>query len=185
MFLQIFPLTVDKTYKVPVKVVESVSAKTSQLIFDREKGMVSVGLIVDYIISQCYIWREWENWKYRFSLSWVFGSKAIDRFYTQKPGVKYYQDIWLSEFGLDREKFKTYFDNIGKEHPMRKYIYMESEEYSKSRFINTDMGYALCVQSTLLWSPMSKWCTQCSNATRCKELLIKTYPELYRLRIEK
>ena len=116
-------------------------------------------------------------------VSWFFSEKAISRFYEAKPGLKYYEDKWLHSLGLNRSDLKLSF--ISKEeHPMRKYIHMEAEESTKRRFLNQDVGYGLCVESTLMWSPMSEVCRICDYKQRCLEALKKAYPELYRLRTE-
>ena len=183
IFLSVFSKTLDKEFKFNESTLDKSIFKFIQEITPIEHGLVSVGVITDYMICQAHAYREWEKWSRVFMASWFFSEKAISRFYEAKPGLKYYEDKWLSSFGLDRGDLKMSF--ISKEeHPMRKYIHMEAEESTKRRFLNQDVGYGLCVESTLMWSPMSEVCRICDYKQRCLEALKKAYPELYRLRTE-
>ncbi|MGL5016105.1 MAG: hypothetical protein ACRC6V_17770 [Bacteroidales bacterium] len=180
LFTIIFKQTVNKDFDLPAPIIKQA---TDPFIdkFNKD-NVINVGNYVDYIIHQCHIWREWDKWKKNFNLSWVFGSKAIERFTTSKPGVKYYQDLWLKEIGCTRESIKDRAFNPNREHPMQKFVHYPSDDIGKARFINTDMGYRFCVTETLMWSPSSDICVQCNYVEKCKSELNKQYPELLRLR---
>ena len=71
-----------------------------------------------------------------------------------------------------------------RKHPLYKFIFPQYEESTKSRALNTDVGYYICGQSTLLWTPFSVSCQQCVKAEACKQRTRQAYPELYRIRTE-
>lgn len=182
LFSDIFRKTVDPKFNLPLPVIK----QTTDPFIDRFDGSdtVNVGNYVDYIIHQCYVWKDWNKWKDRFALSWVFGIKAIERYQTAKQGAKYYQDLWLSDLKLNRNTIKGSVLDPKKEHPMRKFVDYPSDDYSKERFLNTEDGYVMCVTETLMWSPSSKPCSICKYVSKCKVELSKQYPELLRLREE-
>ena len=95
---------------------------------------------------------------------------------------QYMEDQWLSEANLTR----AYLNSLicKKEHPQSKYIYMPSEECTKKRSINTDIGFLICSTSTFMWSPFSPACQICTNVEKCKQETAIKYPELYRIRLE-
>lgn len=182
VFIDIFKKTVDPKFNLPVQIVK----QSTDPFIEKFDGsdVVNVGNYVDFIIHQCYVWREWDKWKDRFSLSWVFGSKAIERYNTAKKGVIYYQDLWLNELKLNRGVLKSSVIDPKKEHPMRKFVSFPPDDYTKERFLNTEMGFQFCISETLMWSPTSPPCLRCNYVLRCKDELRKQQPELLRLREE-
>lgn len=144
-------------------------------------GQCNENRIVDYCVFQLYRCRDSE---YTKSLTLgMFGDTAFSKF--ERFGVKKRnsENQWLAEVGLSRDYLCSLIKK--KEHPFAKFVYMPSEEMTKMRKINTDVGFFICAISTLMWSPYSKACSICSNAERCKKETEKRYPELYRIRIEK
>lgn len=183
VFLSVFSKTLDESFKFNDYTLSTTISKFIDTITPIEGGLISLGMVVDYMICQSHAFREWDKWSDRFSASWFFSERAISRFYESKPGLKFYENKWLGELDIDREQLKLSFLSK-EEHPMRKFIHMESEEGTKMRFLNQDVGYGLCVGSTLMWSPMSEACRKCNYKQKCLESLKFTYPELYRLRTE-
>lgn len=150
-------------------------------LLKRENGMVSLGIVVDYCIHQAHLWRDADRWK-NFSISWAFGKKGVDRFYNAKRGVRYYQDIWLKENNWSRDELKCKFVEF-KEHPLKKFIYIDAEETTKKKMLNSDAGLALCITTTSLFSPKSNACNECRFNSQCEQILKTSNPELHRLRI--
>lgn len=140
--------------------------------------------IVDYLVYHLYLRRES---KYRFTVGDLFGDYAIDKYRRQfmsengKSGINYYINQWLDEDNLTRQILTAMIEEP-KPHKMSKFIYMESEELIKKRFLNTDMGYMLCQTSTTGWAPRSATCQQCKNIEQCINVTSLKYPELVRLR---
>lgn len=65
-----------------------------------------------------------------------------------------------------------------------KFLYPEYEDATKCRRIGTEAGLYVCSLSTLLWTPLSPVCRECTMAEKCREMTCERYPELYRLRVE-
>ena len=119
----------------------------------------------------------------------MFTDFAVEKYRAQfmsedgKNGMNYYIDQWLDENELSRAQLTAMIADP-KPNKMRKYIYMEAEEMTKRRFINTEGGYLLCQSSTTGWSPKSEACGECSYRKRCEEDTERRLPELVRLRRE-
>lgn len=144
--------------------------------------------VVDYIVYQIYRSRQSiEDGKWQ--LSWLFSKTALDKYRGQfisengKSGMNYYINKWLDEYELSRGALTSMIAKP-KPSPLRKMVYMESEEPIKRRFHNTDVGLALCQQSTTGWSPLSAACKECKNWVECGKMTANKYPELMRFRKE-
>ena len=140
--------------------------------------------IIDYIVYFLYLKRE-PRW--RFTIDDFFSDYVISRYKQQfmsdngKAGINYYINQWLDDGELSRASLTKMIEKP-KPHKMSKFIYMESEELIKKRFINTDMGYMLCQRSTTGWAPRSHCCQTCKNSSQCICATERKYPELIRLR---
>lgn len=145
-------------------------------------GEFNTGRLVDYCVFQIHKNR---NSPYQRTLApKTFGNTALQKYLSMSSKQKkYMEDQWLSEANLTRPYLNSLICNK-KEHPQSKYIYMASEESTKRRYVNMDMGLVICAASTLMWSPFSPTCQICKNADICKKETEKKYPELYRIRIE-
>lgn len=144
--------------------------------------------IVDYLVYQIYRQRSSilnGSWQYTY----LFSQSAMQKYHSQfltvegKSGMNYYIDQWLEEAELSRGKL-TSMIAAPKPNPLRKMIYLASEEPIKKRFLNTDDGLALCQRSTTGWSPLSETCGRCDNWVECGKMTAKKYPELMRFRKE-
>ena len=65
------------------------------------------------------------------------------------------------------------------EHPKAKFIFVQSEEGTKLRLLNRDVGFVICQTSTLGWSPLSEACAQCNYIDKCKRETQNKYPEIF------
>ena len=146
--------------------------------------------IVDFVVYQLYRYRDivgdfGKGW----NISWCFSDNAVQKYKKQfidadgKSGMNYYIDQWLQDGRLDRKKL-TKMIGEKKEHPLKKYIYMPSEEQIKRRSITMDSGHVLCMMRTTGWSPFSDACQKCGHTDECIEYLEHSVPELLRLRRE-
>ena len=144
-------------------------------------GEFNTSRLVDYCVFQLHKNR---NAQYQRTLApKTFGTTALQKYLSMSSRAKQYmEDHWLSEANLTR----AYLNSLicKKEHPQSKYIYMPSEECTKKRSINTDIGFLICSTSTLMWSPFSPACQICTNVEKCKQETAIKYPELYRIRLE-
>lgn len=145
----------------------------------KEYGSVTSERLVDFCICTAYAFRNRDTW----TIKQVFGPAALKRLKERKKGGEYYEDEWLKGSNLSR----AYLINLiidRSAHPQAKYIYVHSEEPSKSRLLNQEVGYIVCQTSTLGWSPISNTCKKCTFVDRCKKETQLKYPELYRIRVE-
>lgn len=152
---------------------------------------VSDGRIIDFIVYQIYRFRDMIGVKdTRWNMTWCFSDNAVQKFKHQfldasgKAGMLYYIDQWLEDGGLNRGMLEKMI-KVQDKHRLAKLVYIQSEDCTKKRFLNTEMGLALCLQSTTGWSPQSPVCSSCTNSEKCKVITQKKYPELFRLRSEK
>lgn len=145
-------------------------------------GELNYDRIVDYCIFQCHKNRTFPH--QRGLAPKTFGKTAMNKYRTMASKEKrFMEDKWLAEASLNREYLVRLI--VEKEHPMAKYIYMPAEEATKMRGLNTDVGFVICLASTLMWSPFSDTCSVCRHSDKCKKETECRFPELYRLRIER
>nr|DAP23305.1 MAG TPA: hypothetical protein [Caudoviricetes sp.] len=112
-----------------------------------------------------------------------FGRKALERFARNTSTHRYWEDRWLKEHGLSRGGLLHEVRDRS-QHPLAKFLYPEYEDATKCRRIGTEAGLYVCSLSTLLWTPLSPVCRECTMAEKCREMTCERYPELYRLRVE-
>lgn len=145
-------------------------------------GEFNTARLVDYCVFQIHKNR---NAPYQRNLApKTFGATAFQKYLSMSSKQKkYMEDQWLSEAQLTRAYLNSLICNK-EEHPQKKFIYMPSEEGTKKRCINTDIGFVICSTSTLMWSPFSPTCQMCKQADMCKKETANKYPELYRIRLE-
>lgn len=184
---KVITILIGDGYKIPgggqsLAVVERGIKRINQVLFPYSD--MADGRIIDYIVYFLYLKRE-PRW--RFTVNDMFGDYAISKYRNQfmsddgKTGINYYIDQWLRDGGFTRSSLTKLIEKP-KPHKMSKFIYMESEELIKKRFLNTDMGYMLCQSSTTGWAPRSRQCQICKNSSQCIYVTEQKYPELIRLR---
>jgi hypothetical protein len=146
--------------------------------------------IVDFIVYQIYRYRDIiGDFEKGWHISWCFSENAVERYKKQfidaggKSGMNYYIDQWLQSGKLDRN-ILTGMIGKPREHPLKKYIYMPSEELIKKRSLKMESGHVLCMMRTTGWSPFSETCQVCKHTTECIDYLEQNVPELLRLRRE-
>lgn len=146
---------------------------------EKKYGALTAQRIVDYVVCSSYAFKERKaNWK----LNQVFGPKSMERFNSDK-GRMYFEDKWLESGDLSRASLLNMIVDRS-EHPKAKFIFVPSEEGTKQRLLNREVGFAICQTSTLGWSPLSAACSECDFVAKCKTETQKKYPEIFRLRIE-
>lgn len=182
VFTFLYTKGVTSSFRFPKGYGASILDTFADKLLEKESGIVGSGIIVDFCIHQVYLWRDHKRWKH-FNITWAFGQKGIDRFYTSKSGVRYYQDEWLDWNEWTRESLKAQFTTF-KVHPLVNKIYIEAEDTTKLRHLNTEAGMGLCFIMTSLFSPKSPACQKCDYKNKCESLLRKTNPELHRLRLQ-
>jgi hypothetical protein len=183
VYTEIVRQSIDPSFAFPQG--GQVDRKLSQFIVKFSEmcgGEFNTFRLVDYCVFQIHKNRESPHQRSIAPL--VFGDANLKKYLSMSSKQKtYMEDKWLSEAKLTRGALNSLINK--REHPHAKYIYMPSDECTKKRCLNTDVGFFLCLISTLMWSPFSPTCQICTNADQCVEETKMKYPELYRLRVEK
>jgi hypothetical protein len=179
MFHEIASKLIHPGYKLPQGGEPTRVIRTALQRLEKQYGALTGQRIVDYVICSAHAFKDrGSNWK----LNQVFGPKSMERFNTDKGRV-YYENKWLSGADLSRNDLLSMIVDRS-EHPKAKYVLVPSEEGTKMRLLNREVGFVICQTSTLGWSPLSEACSQCNFIEKCKEETQKKFPEIYRLRTE-
>lgn len=179
MFYEIASKLIYSGYKFPQGGEPTRIMRTALGRLEKKYGTLTAQRIADYVICCAYAFKDREtDWK----INQVFGTKSMERYNTNKGRV-HFEDKWLQTVSLNRAGLSQLVVDQS-EHPKAKYIFIPSEEGTKIRLLNRDVGFAICQTSTLGWSPLSEACTQCNFIEKCKQETQKKYPEIFRLRIE-
>lgn len=145
-------------------------------------GECSTSRLVDYCVFQIHKNRD-APYQRKLAAN-VFGATAFLKYQSMSSKQKtYMEDQWLAEARLTRAFLNSLVNNK-QAHPQAKYIYMPSEEVTKKRCLNTDVGFMICSTATLMWSPFSPACQACQHTDKCRKETELKYPELYRIRLE-
>jgi hypothetical protein len=179
MFHEIASKLIHPGYKLPQGGEPTRVIRTALQRLEKQYGALTGQRIVDYVICSAHAFKDrGSNWK----LNQVFGPKSMERFNTDKGRV-YYENKWLSGVDLSRNDLLAMIVDRS-EHPKAKYVLVPSEEGTKMRLLNREVGFVICQTSTLGWSPLSEACSQCNFIEKCKVETQKKFPEIYRLRTE-
>lgn len=179
MFHEIATKLIHPGYKLPQGGEPTRIVRSALQRLEKKYGALTGQRIVDYVVCSAYAFKNrGSEWK----LNQVFGPKSMDRFNSDKGRI-HFENKWLESEGLGRPYLLSLIVDRS-EHPKAKYIFIPSEEGTKTRLLNRQVGFAVCQTSTLGWSPLSEACTQCSFVEKCKVETQNKYPEIYRLRIE-
>ncbi len=179
MFHEIVVKLIHPGYRLPQGGEPTRIMRTALQRVEKKFGVLTAQRIVDYVVCSSHAFKDrGSDWK----LNQVFGPKSMERFNSDKGRV-HFENKWLASEGLSRASLLNMIVDRS-EHPKAKYIFVPSEEGTKLRLLNREVGFAVCQTSTLGWSPLSAACSECNFVTKCKVETQKKYPEIFRLRIE-
>lgn len=147
-------------------------------LFEKEFGAITSERLVDFCVAIAFFYRD-----RKYQVGHLFTQSAINRMKSNARGTKFYEDRWLKKGKLSRISLVNMIKDKSS-HPQAKYIYMPSEETTKQRMLNLEVGFTICQVSTLGWSPLSPTCQKCKFIEECKAETRKKFPELFRLRSE-
>ena len=156
--------------------------KNGLMLLEKEYGSLTEERIADYCIAMIHYRYKDGDTKFP-TLNLIFGKTSLERYLDFKAGKKYFEDMWLNDYGLSKSSLLSSISDC-KEHPLSKYIYIESEEVTKKRSVANKFGVIFCNRTTTLFTPFSATCESCFDKEKCKRMTQEAYPELYRLRIE-
>lgn len=179
MFYEITSKLIHPRYRLPQGGEPTRVMRTALQRLEKKYGALTAQRVVDYIVCSAHAFKDrGSSWK----LNQVFGPKSMERFNSDKGRV-YYENKWLESEGLSRASLLNMIVDRS-EHPKAKFIFVPSEEGTKLRLLNREVGFIICQTSTLGWSPLSEACSECEFVEKCKQETQKKYPEIFRLRIE-
>ena len=144
-------------------------------------GYITDERIVDYCVFAAYRYR---NTPAIQKVKQAFGTTAIQTFIKSSSIERFCENKWIASGKLSRNDLIQMINITQRQHPHAQYLYMASEEQTKLRMHNRQVGFVLCQSSTLGWSPLSEACKSCDYIADCKTLTQKKYPEIFRLREE-
>lgn len=175
---------VDSGFRFPGGGVAQRTVASCMQRLDEGTGKLSRERVVDFCICQAYAITFYDHeYLRRWKPSHSFGSKALERFTGNTRARRYYEDIWLRKHTLTREGLVDMIRDRSR-HPLSKFIYPQYEDATKARKAGTEAGLYICSVSTLMWTPFSPVCSDCSMAPACQHMTRELYPELCRIREE-
>lgn len=140
--------------------------------------------IVDYVVynaSRMFSMRS-DMIKY-FKYNQIFGNKGLDMFLESPAGARFFERRFLKSICISKSELVNFICDKDK-HPLRRYVYVKSEDRAKRRLHNSRAGFLICQNSTTLYTPLSPVCMSCVYKDECEANLYKLNSELYRLRKE-
>lgn len=174
--------TVDAGFRFPGGGVAQRTVGACMQRLDEGSGKLSREKVVDFCICQVYAITYYDReYLRRWKPSHSFGPKALERFTGNTRARRYYEDVWLREHALSREGLVDMIRDRSR-HPLSKFIYPQYEDATKARKAGTEIGLYVCSVSTLMWTPFSPVCRECSLSNACHRMTREQYPELCRIR---
>lgn len=146
---------------------------------------VSVRFLYEYMSFQ---FERWVGINTKFGkgaimLNWIIGKKAISEFLYKTEHRKDYSSN-ISKIG--GVSYADFIKETGFEMPYKGNSWMNSREYVlmeeevRSRYFNTDVGFKLCLDYTLLYYNNSKYCPECIFKMECKSIQESAYGNIFR-----
>jgi len=120
-----------------------------------------------------------------FQLGWLIGVDARKRFKNNSSKVEFLKpkrqlrnakvDILTKLKAQEKEQKEAFIATFlsGSN---------EIEEEEKEMFYNTPEGFLNCIANTTLMNPKSELCMKCNLRQRCKEVLKREIPNIYKIR---
>jgi hypothetical protein len=151
-------------------------------LVDKEYTLQSVGVnfLWEYFVYQFDYWYELK-FKNGFSdkvvLAWIIGKKAFDRWKTRDREYD-----WIIDKSVILDKYKLQKNELFSKNVQPEKSGYDASKAIRKQHLNTEKGFAICVQYTTLFDPKDVSCIMCKHKKECKELLRVNYPKLYRQR---
>ncbi len=160
-------------------------------LLHKEYNLHCVGnqFLWDYFLFQFNYWHEL-NLQNGFSdkivIAWIVGKKAFKRWTQRDKEFDWAIDKSeiIEAYGLDQKYLFRLTESLH-EKPQTKIqsVPFDSSKRIRKEYLNTDKGFAICIEQTTLFDPKDFSCLKCNNRTDCKELLRVNYPTLFKQRI--
>jgi hypothetical protein len=175
----------DQDYKFRrTKTTISVCNSFLELV-DKEYSLHTVGelFLWEYYLFQFQYWHDLtlENkFTDKVVIAFIIGKKAFERWKGRDREFDWQIESYsiIPEYGVQKKDLFTVHEQkkkVNKRHDSSKPI--------RKRYLNTEEGFAMCVQFTTLFDTSDMSCIRCNSRSECKELLRVNYPRLFKERI--
>lgn len=155
-------------------------------LVDKEYSLHSVGdtFLWDYFLFQFQYWHDLtlENkFTDKVVISFIVGKKAFDRWKKRNREYDWQIETYpiVNLYGVQKKELFTVHEQVKKVNKG-----FDSSKRIRKEYLNTESGFAMCVQFTTLFDPTDMSCIRCKNRSECKELLRVNYPRLHKERID-
>ena len=129
----------------------------------------------NYFVFQFNYWEDLtiEAFHGQFNANLVIGVKAFKRFLARSVEHDYIFETSeiIQKYNLKKSELN--------EKPIELSIHRRYEVPVKTKYHNTDKGFATCIKLTSLYDHVHLICLRCNYSTDCKKLLKTNNPELY------
>lgn len=187
-------VTLRHDYVLPENRTNEIALNRFVDYLEKGRGLESIGVdwLVDFIELSFHWWYKKKDRLHELhghtsiKLNWIIGISAMDRY--EKMGDRrnlamYLQTRIRKDVGLGvRRKLNRISTESIRDNQAWLLLAETAEEEEKKRLYNKPEGLFWCKANTTLFNHVSTLCAACYNRTRCKELLKKEFPKLYRLR---
>lgn len=181
----------DYRYKFkPSKTTKAVCESFLKLI-DKEYSLYAVteNFLWDYFLFQ---WNYWNNltlenqFNDKVVIAYIVGKKAFERWKERDQEYDWQMENYdiVKECSLDKKELIQQVKMITAQKQAQTAKKFDSSKPIRKKYLNTDSGFAMCIEFTTLFDPTDMSCIRCQNRKDCKELLRANYPALYGCRIK-
>jgi hypothetical protein len=156
-------------------------------IIDEEYSLHSVGqdFLWDYFLFQFQYWDDLylkNGFSEKILIAWIIGKKAFQRWQFRDKEYDWQIDnsLIIEKYNLNKNDLFGFSEQIEKSNKSL----FDSSKFIRKQYLNTDKGFAMCVEFTTLFDPKDMNCIRCNSRSECKELLKINYPNLFKQRID-
>jgi len=168
------------------KATKSVCENFLKLV-DKHYNLQTVGeqFLWDYFIFQFQYWHDaaLENpYSKETLIAWVVGKKAFERWAGRDQSFNWTSDkaIIINLYAVQKKDLFTVHEHEQIVNVNR----FDSSARIRRQFLNSDSGFAMCIEFTTLFDPADKSCKKCNNSTECTAILKANFPLLYNKRLK-
>lgn len=113
----------------------------------------------------------------RVYFNFIFGKKAIERFFNKRDSWSYYLQLFFNKYDIS-------FEQVSKVYYKRNLIDSSYEDRVR-RSVEGEERFSNCIMNTTLFNQFSEVCKSCNINQECKSVLKELYPLIYKQREKK
>jgi hypothetical protein len=170
----------------PTKATTSVCNSFLQIV-DKKYSLHCVGetFLWEYFLFQFQYWHDLipENiFSDKIMFKWIVGKKAFERWENRDREFDWFIENYpiINLYGVQKKDLFTFHEQQIKVNTKKRF---DASKRIRKEYLNTEKGFAICIEMTSLFDPSDTSCIKCQNRVDCKELLRVNYPSLYNQRI--